>query len=120
MLRGISNLVLSLIMLSIALPIGYIILDRVRSVGSEIHMPVITPIVVAYSIKNGTSYALIIYNLGPGRAIIEGIVDTDVKYHQEYTVVEEGSVSMMIIGYQPQLLVLKGGSVIGIKPLLHY
>ena len=116
---GVSNLVLSLIMLSIAFPIGYIILDRVRSAGSEIHMPVITPMVVAYSIKNGTSYVLIIYNLGPGRAIIDGIVDTNVSYHPEYIVVEESSVSMVVIDYQPQLLVLKGGGVIDIKPLLH-
>jgi hypothetical protein len=118
-LRGVSNLVLSLIMLSIALPIGYIVLDRVRSAGSDIHMPVITAMVVAYSIKNGTSYALIIYNLGPGRAIIEGIVDTNISYHQEYIVVEEGSVSTVVVDYQPQLLVLKGGSMISIKPLLH-
>ncbi|MEM4970906.1 MAG: hypothetical protein QXE01_06600 [Sulfolobales archaeon] len=118
LLRGLSNLVLSLIMLSIALPIGYIILDRVRSASSEIHIPSIPPMVVAYSIKNGSGYALIIFNLGPGRAIIDGIVDTNVTYHEEYLVVEEGAVSIIIISYQPQLIVLRGGETVKIKPLL--
>lgn len=105
-------------MLSIALPIGYIILDRVRIASSEIHIPAIPPMVVAYSIKNGSGYALIIFNLGPGRAIIDGIVDINVTYHEEYLVVEEGVVSIIITSYQPQLIVLRGGEAIKVKPLL--
>jgi len=116
-LRGLSSLVISIVMLSVLIPIGYILLDRVRAAGSEVQQPSIYPLIAAYSIRNGSLYMLVIVNLGPGRALVEGILDDGLGYHEERLEVGEGSPYLIFTGYRPYKLVLEGGYTVDVKQI---
>jgi hypothetical protein len=114
-LRGFSNLITSIVMLSLLVPIGFIILDRVRITSTDVHQPAVTPFIVAYCIKNGSSYILILINLGPGEAIINGIIDSNLKYRQASLVINEGIIYTSHTDYQPYRIILKRGEIIDVK-----
>jgi len=114
-LKALSNLVISIAMLSILFPVGYIVLDRVRAAGSEIQGPSIYPLVIAYSIKNESQYMLVIVNLGPGKALLEGILDDGLGYHRAVVDISEGSTAIAFVGYKPYKLILRGGYVVEVR-----
>ncbi len=82
MLRGISNVIVSLIMLSIMVPVGGIILERVSMAGDSLDLridagDVVNPKISVYFFRNLSSTVVLIYNYGSQDVYIDLLISYD-------------------------------------------
>lgn len=126
-MRGLSNLVAALLLLSIVVPVGVVIVERARSAGGPYEAPAPGPMVSAYSVRNGSDVILLIVNAGPGKASVEGALDSGGTYIRLGISIEEGGSWHDCLRDDqrhclqrvtpPLRLVLKGGAIVDVAPI---
>lgn len=112
-MRGLSNLVAAIMLLAIVVPVGVVIVDSVRGVGSPPGAPSPGPFVSAYSIRNGSTVILVIVNAGPGKVSVEGVLDSSGAYTRLGVSIADGGYARIDLQHAspPLKLVLKSGIV---------
>lgn len=118
-MRAVSSILVTIIMLSISIPIGILVVEKAKEISEASPQTKIPQLVTAYSFKNGDGYLVIIYNLGPGDARVVGIIDKSMSYINVSIVVRERSTAQISLGIggEPYAIILEGGLIISVKSI---
>jgi len=112
-LRGVSNLVITILMLAILVPVSMVIIDRARYAAQNIPQPQTEPMIFAYGFYNSTpsyNYTVVVFNLGPGQATVTGIVDSQSNVIQASCTIDQGkacTINIMLPSTKPSLVIIK-------------
>jgi hypothetical protein len=112
-LRGISNIVIAILMLAILVPVSIVIIDRARYAAQNVPQPQAEPMVFAYGFYNNTpsyNYTIVVINLGPGQATVTGIVDSQSNVISASCTIDQGktcTINIRLPSTKPTLVIIK-------------
>lgn len=106
MARGLSGLVVSIVMLSILIPIGAILVERAREAAGSIPGVEVPPLLRAYAIPNGSSWGLLIINFGSKAEDLSGVVLVSGDYRGLRLSIPPGGSAITMVDGEPLYIVV--------------
>lgn len=115
MVSGLSNLVVSMVMLAIAVPIGVVLVERSLEASSREPSVEVPALVRAYAIVNGSSWHLVIINYGSVGFNASGLILYNGSFSNLSISVPGGSLIAIDLGARPIYIVANPPEVIHVE-----